>query len=208
MCGGPSGPWGRQHFFRCSELIESPLPRVPAASKSANLAQRIGKAVRRDSLVSKARGFLLSAFRTHSGRCLCSELHVGLRGVCGCACSARLLCRSSRRLVSVEMPRDCHARERPGSLRVRLESMPAPSVLSFRARLCALVRLSLANNPRCRCPLQARVYADVNVTRPREYWDYEALQVTWGDQVRAPAPCVPLPTTPRHLFHAVTLSLL
>jgi len=29
---------------------------------------------------------------------------------------------------------------------------------------------------------RARVYADVNVHRPRDYWDYEALQVTWGDQ--------------------------
>jgi len=30
----------------------------------------------------------------------------------------------------------------------------------------------------CRC----RVYADVNVHRPRDYWDYEALTVNWGDQ--------------------------
>ncbi|KAI5684470.1 hypothetical protein M9H77_05698 [Catharanthus roseus] len=29
---------------------------------------------------------------------------------------------------------------------------------------------------------KARVYADVNVLRPREYWDYEALTVQWGDQ--------------------------
>lgn len=29
---------------------------------------------------------------------------------------------------------------------------------------------------------RARVYADVNVRRPREYWDYENLTVTWGDQ--------------------------
>jgi len=29
---------------------------------------------------------------------------------------------------------------------------------------------------------RARVYADVNVHRPREYWDYESLQVTWGEQ--------------------------
>jgi len=29
---------------------------------------------------------------------------------------------------------------------------------------------------------RARVYADVNVKRPREYWDYENLQITWGDQ--------------------------
>eukprot|EP00243_Klebsormidium_subtile_P004430 TRINITY_DN18406_c0_g1_i1.p1 TRINITY_DN18406_c0_g1~~TRINITY_DN18406_c0_g1_i1.p1 ORF type:complete len:447 (+),score=102.62 TRINITY_DN18406_c0_g1_i1:271-1611(+) len=29
---------------------------------------------------------------------------------------------------------------------------------------------------------KARVYADVNVQRPKEYWDYEALTVQWGDQ--------------------------
>ncbi|DBA05235.1 TPA: hypothetical protein N0F65_007397, partial [Lagenidium giganteum] len=29
---------------------------------------------------------------------------------------------------------------------------------------------------------RARVYADVNETRPREYWDYENLTVTWGEQ--------------------------
>lgn len=29
---------------------------------------------------------------------------------------------------------------------------------------------------------RARVYADVNVKRPREYWDYENLTITWGDQ--------------------------
>ena len=28
----------------------------------------------------------------------------------------------------------------------------------------------------------SRVYADVNVRRPREYWDYESLIVNWGDQ--------------------------
>ena len=27
---------------------------------------------------------------------------------------------------------------------------------------------------------RARVYADVNVTRPRDYWDYETLTVQWG----------------------------
>ncbi|KAK1268094.1 Casein kinase II subunit alpha [Acorus gramineus] len=29
---------------------------------------------------------------------------------------------------------------------------------------------------------KARVYADVNVLRHKEYWDYEALTVQWGDQ--------------------------
>eukprot|EP01018_Ginkgo_biloba_P006121 Gb_38540 [translate_table: standard] len=28
---------------------------------------------------------------------------------------------------------------------------------------------------------KARVYADVNVLRPKEYWDYESLVVQWGD---------------------------
>eukprot|EP00793_Prasinoderma_coloniale_P002804 PRCOL_00002286-RA len=29
---------------------------------------------------------------------------------------------------------------------------------------------------------RARVFADVNVTRPKEYWDYESVTVTWGEQ--------------------------
>ncbi|KVH92477.1 Protein kinase, ATP binding site-containing protein [Cynara cardunculus var. scolymus] len=31
-------------------------------------------------------------------------------------------------------------------------------------------------------PSKARVYTDVNVTRPKEYWDYESLTVQWGEQ--------------------------
>lgn len=27
---------------------------------------------------------------------------------------------------------------------------------------------------------RARVFADVNVVRPREYWDYENLAISWG----------------------------
>ncbi|XWS41807.1 hypothetical protein CRYUN_Cryun17cG0114600 [Craigia yunnanensis] len=29
---------------------------------------------------------------------------------------------------------------------------------------------------------KSRVYADINVLRPKEYWDYESLTVQWGDQ--------------------------
>ncbi|PNX72811.1 casein kinase ii subunit alpha chloroplastic-like [Trifolium pratense] len=29
---------------------------------------------------------------------------------------------------------------------------------------------------------KARVYADINVVRPKEYWDYESLAVQWGEQ--------------------------
>ncbi|XP_053402301.1 uncharacterized protein LOC128557839 [Mercenaria mercenaria] len=31
-------------------------------------------------------------------------------------------------------------------------------------------------------PSRARVYADVNKNRPREYWDYESHVVEWGQQ--------------------------
>jgi len=31
-------------------------------------------------------------------------------------------------------------------------------------------------------PSKARVYAEVNDEKPREYWDYEALSVQWGEQ--------------------------
>ncbi|KAE7999710.1 hypothetical protein FH972_004115 [Carpinus fangiana] len=31
-------------------------------------------------------------------------------------------------------------------------------------------------------PSKARVYADVNVIRPKDYWDYESLTVQWGEQ--------------------------
>ena len=33
---------------------------------------------------------------------------------------------------------------------------------------------------RAGAPSKSRVYADVNVIRPKEYWDYETLTVQWG----------------------------
>lgn len=41
-----------------------------------------------------------------------------------------------------------------------------------------LVEISGSN--RRRAMSKARVYADVNVVRPKEYWDYESLTVQWG----------------------------
>ncbi|KAK8687198.1 hypothetical protein V6N13_086026 [Hibiscus sabdariffa] len=38
------------------------------------------------------------------------------------------------------------------------------------------------SNRRPGAPSKSRVYADVNVIRPREYWDYEQLTVQWGEQ--------------------------
>ncbi|XP_011013786.1 PREDICTED: casein kinase II subunit alpha-like [Populus euphratica] len=31
-------------------------------------------------------------------------------------------------------------------------------------------------------PSKARVYVDINVIRPKDYWDYESLTVQWGEQ--------------------------
>eukprot|EP00004_Rigifila_ramosa_P022902 TRINITY_DN6355_c0_g1_i2.p1 TRINITY_DN6355_c0_g1~~TRINITY_DN6355_c0_g1_i2.p1 ORF type:complete len:374 (-),score=76.99 TRINITY_DN6355_c0_g1_i2:107-1201(-) len=31
-------------------------------------------------------------------------------------------------------------------------------------------------------PNRARVYADVNLTKPKDYWDYETMAVQWGEQ--------------------------
>ena len=44
---------------------------------------------------------------------------------------------------------------------------------------------------------RARVYADVNVHKPREYWDYENLTVHWGCALLPPSPRLPWPAAPR-----------
>ncbi len=35
---------------------------------------------------------------------------------------------------------------------------------------------------RAATPSKARVYAEANDEKPREYWDYETLSVQWGEQ--------------------------
>ncbi|OWA50431.1 Casein kinase II subunit alpha [Hypsibius exemplaris] len=40
----------------------------------------------------------------------------------------------------------------------------------------------LASKGRMQMPSRARCYADVNTNRPREYWDYEAHIIQWGEQ--------------------------
>ncbi|CAI0430406.1 unnamed protein product [Linum tenue] len=44
------------------------------------------------------------------------------------------------------------------------------------------VRQIPSSDRRLRSMSKARVYTDVNVVRPKEYWDYESLTVQWGDQ--------------------------
>jgi len=50
--------------------------------------------------------------------------------------------------------------------------------IKVRASPAAFNSKSILNSSMSR----SRVYADVNVHRPRDYWDYEALTVNWGDQ--------------------------
>lgn len=45
------------------------------------------------------------------------------------------------------------------------------------------INKTLTNNntfERMALPSRARVYADVNSHKPREYWDYESYVVDWG----------------------------
>jgi hypothetical protein len=42
------------------------------------------------------------------------------------------------------------------------------------------VREPTFSRPAMALPSRARVYADVNNHKPREYWDYESYVVDWG----------------------------
>lgn len=67
---------------------------------------------------------------------------------------------------------------------------PASSVARAAAAVvvAALAFSFVALSPRCAPAAagsrpgmsKARVYTDVNVVRPKEYWDYESLTVQWG----------------------------
>ncbi|KAL7224189.1 hypothetical protein ACSBR1_025616 [Camellia fascicularis] len=65
--------------------------------------------------------------------------------------------------------------------------LPPPPPPSHRLRPYFLLSETLAQKigksiRRPGAPSKARVYTDVNVIRPKEYWDYEALTVQWGEQ--------------------------
>ncbi|ONM09622.1 Casein kinase II subunit alpha-2 [Zea mays] len=55
-------------------------------------------------------------------------------------------------------------------------------VAALASSFLALPRPRAAPPPAGSGPLmsKAKVYTDVNVLRPKEYWDYEALTVQWG----------------------------
>ncbi|KAJ1414533.1 Serine/threonine-protein kinase, active site [Sesbania bispinosa] len=82
------------------------------------------------------------------------------------------------------------------------ETFPTPSIFFLR-RLAASATTPFSRPHRSHHPLppsdtlaqkigkstrhpgatsKARVYTDINVVRPKEYWDYESLTVQWGEQ--------------------------
>ncbi|KAG6525823.1 hypothetical protein ZIOFF_015794 [Zingiber officinale] len=62
---------------------------------------------------------------------------------------------------------------------ISLVALPAPPARSLPSPLCPIGISEVGDRT---AMSKARVYADVNVQRPKEYWDYESLTVQWGNQ--------------------------
>lgn len=60
-----------------------------------------------------------------------------------------------------------------------LRRVPPSYVPSKQSSLTGFLNFSEAGIVK-RAMSEARVYADVNVFRPREYWDYDSFTVQWG----------------------------
>ncbi|KAG8373857.1 hypothetical protein BUALT_Bualt11G0068800 [Buddleja alternifolia] len=68
---------------------------------------------------------------------------------------------------------------------VALKYQTLPIVFEFHCNVAersADPRAAVSSEISASAMSKARVYSDVNVVRPREYWDYENLTVQWGDQ--------------------------
>lgn len=79
---------------------------------------------------------------------------------------------------------------------------PSPAALIFgRAPVQMSARFSKAQRLQTDGSMmsRARVYADVNTERPKEYWDYENMTLQWGC---ASFPSHPIPSP--HCWPAVT----
>ncbi|PSS30698.1 Casein kinase II subunit alpha-4 like, partial [Actinidia chinensis var. chinensis] len=76
--------------------------------------------------------------------------------------------------LSVGQPPQQHNQQLPPPPSQRLRQLPSLSG-TLAQKIGKSVRRSGA-------PSKSRVYSDVNVIRPKEYWDYETLTVQWGEQ--------------------------
>ncbi|XP_061463150.1 casein kinase II subunit alpha-like isoform X1 [Rhineura floridana] len=105
-------------------------------------------------------------------------------------CRALLASRRRRRRHIVTPPQRTGERPAP-SLPPPIRSGPGRNLL-VPAAAAAAAQAARREQLRCRAsgwesmsgpvPSRARVYADVNTQRPREYWDYESHVVEWGNQ--------------------------
>lgn len=85
-----------------------------------------------------------------------------------------LLCRiaSAASPLSAPPPHDRRRHHQPSACQqYRVRPLSPPETLA--QKIGKAVR-------RPGAPSKARVYADVNVIRPKDYWDYESLAVQWG----------------------------
>ncbi len=64
---------------------------------------------------------------------------------------------------------------------LQIDPLRSPRLSCARARAC-ICHHPQAYRSKDGVASKANVYSDINVVRPRDYWDYEALQVQWGDQ--------------------------
>uniref|UniRef100_A0A2P2L223 Casein kinase II subunit alpha n=2 Tax=Rhizophora mucronata TaxID=61149 RepID=A0A2P2L223_RHIMU len=67
-----------------------------------------------------------------------------------------------------------HRQQQPQQRHHRLRSL-APAADTLAQKIGKSIR-------RPGAPSKARVYPDINVVRPKDYWDYESLTVQWGEQ--------------------------
>jgi len=67
---------------------------------------------------------------------------------------------------------------------LRTPSLPNPlnesTTINSNNKVDTTNLVEISDSNRRRAMSKARVYADINVVRPKEYWDYESLTVQWG----------------------------
>jgi len=83
-----------------------------------------------------------------------------------------------RFLLSTAAPR--HARPHQRRRRVAPTASAAAAAAAAEAPLPITPRFGRATRFPGGAASVARVYADANAQRPKEYWDYESLDIQWG----------------------------
>ncbi len=104
--------------------------------------------------------------------------------------AARILhCLCERRAPSGFWQRQRHAYSTSTRASLRHPSHPGPLLCPPLRRSpvpphLLTIRFNSFSSPHSRMPLpsRSRVYPDVNINRPREYWDYEIHTVEWSNQ--------------------------